>query len=415
MGPAWQCFSSSRLAEGGHQRPVVVAVPHWVARHLKDAASTSVSWGNSRAQTGSLPPVVVGESWRGSSMLPRAADQSQGEGSPTTLGGRGKEGGWKMQVWGAPCEALRMRLTKPSAGDIKKWSILLQFQHPSYSFISLLQHFLPHHVNPAMVVVVHEFRQRQHLRVIQGPLGSRAAKAIGFIEKMIEYSYVNAPLQKELLAEEVGNAAAFLVSPLASAITGSTVYVDNGLNTMALREPDKRKRCRAGRARAVGAAKEAVANVGASAWAGKEKTKAVVQETVNKAKAHDPAAMAEAEARKQERIHEVEAAKQRRHAPQRRCQGHAPPRPTTPPPAPPWTPATLRWRAPTQAGAPQRRRHGTRHRRRLRGRPRRRWRAPGRAREQRRRLPAGDGAGHAVGEGGGHQLPARGTPGNRSA
>uniref|UniRef100_A0A453KJ88 Uncharacterized protein n=1 Tax=Aegilops tauschii subsp. strangulata TaxID=200361 RepID=A0A453KJ88_AEGTS len=67
-----------------------------------------------------------------------------------------------------------------------------------------------------------------------GPLGSRAAKAIGFIEKMIEYSYVNAPLQKELLAEEVGNAAAFLVSPLASAITGSTVYVDNGLNTMAL-------------------------------------------------------------------------------------------------------------------------------------------------------------------------------------
>ena len=35
-----------------------------------------------------------------------------------------------------------------------------------------------------------------------GPLGSRAAKAIGFIEKMIEYSYVNAPLQKELLAGE---------------------------------------------------------------------------------------------------------------------------------------------------------------------------------------------------------------------
>lgn len=36
--------------------------------------------------------------------------------------------------------------------------------------------------------------------VSAGPLGSRAAKAIGFIEKMIEYSYVNAPLQKELLA-----------------------------------------------------------------------------------------------------------------------------------------------------------------------------------------------------------------------
>jgi enoyl-[acyl-carrier protein] reductase I len=32
----------------------------------------------------------------------------------------------------------------------------------------------------------------------------------------------------------VGNTAAFLCSPLASAITGATVYVDNGLNTMGL-------------------------------------------------------------------------------------------------------------------------------------------------------------------------------------
>ncbi|MDP3684299.1 MAG: SDR family oxidoreductase, partial [Ignavibacteria bacterium] len=43
---------------------------------------------------------------------------------------------------------------------------------------------------------------------------------------------VNAPLSKELLASEVGYTAAFLASPLASAITGSIVYVDNGLNAM---------------------------------------------------------------------------------------------------------------------------------------------------------------------------------------
>ena len=48
------------------------------------------------------------------------------------------------------------------------------------------------------------------------------------------YSYANAPIQKELAANEVGAAAAFLLSPLASAITGSVVYVDNGLNAMAL-------------------------------------------------------------------------------------------------------------------------------------------------------------------------------------
>ncbi|KAJ7971450.1 Enoyl-[acyl-carrier-protein] reductase [NADH], chloroplastic [Quillaja saponaria] len=65
-----------------------------------------------------------------------------------------------------------------------------------------------------------------------GPLRSRAAKAIGFIDMMIDYSSANAPLQKELSAEEVGNAAAFLASPLASAITGTVFYVDNGLNAM---------------------------------------------------------------------------------------------------------------------------------------------------------------------------------------
>ncbi|GFZ20745.1 NAD(P)-binding Rossmann-fold superfamily protein [Actinidia rufa] len=35
-------------------------------------------------------------------------------------------------------------------------------------------------------------------------------------------------------ADEVGNTAAFLVSPLASAITGAVIYVDNGLNAMAV-------------------------------------------------------------------------------------------------------------------------------------------------------------------------------------
>jgi enoyl-[acyl-carrier protein] reductase I len=65
-----------------------------------------------------------------------------------------------------------------------------------------------------------------------GALGSRAAKAIGFIEKMIEYGIAGAPLPEPMEAEEVGNTAAFLASPLASAITGSTVYVDKGMHAM---------------------------------------------------------------------------------------------------------------------------------------------------------------------------------------
>lgn len=67
-----------------------------------------------------------------------------------------------------------------------------------------------------------------------GPLASRAASAIGIIEKMVEYCAVNSPLTEPLRAEEVGIAAAFLCSPLASGITGTTVYVDKGYHAMGM-------------------------------------------------------------------------------------------------------------------------------------------------------------------------------------
>lgn len=67
-----------------------------------------------------------------------------------------------------------------------------------------------------------------------GPLRSRAARAIGFIDKMISYAEANAPLTKELEASEVGASAAFLLSPLASAITGTILYVDNGMHAMGM-------------------------------------------------------------------------------------------------------------------------------------------------------------------------------------
>jgi enoyl-[acyl-carrier protein] reductase I len=65
-----------------------------------------------------------------------------------------------------------------------------------------------------------------------GPYASRAASAIGFIAQMIEYTKRNSPLTESITAEEVGSTAAFLCSPLASGITGSTVYVDKGYQAM---------------------------------------------------------------------------------------------------------------------------------------------------------------------------------------
>ena len=65
-----------------------------------------------------------------------------------------------------------------------------------------------------------------------GAWRSRAAKAIGFIDKMIDYAEEGAPLPEPMRAEEVGNTAAFLLSDLASAITGVTLYVDKGMHAM---------------------------------------------------------------------------------------------------------------------------------------------------------------------------------------
>lgn len=72
-----------------------------------------------------------------------------------------------------------------------------------------------------------------------GALASRAAKAIGMIQMMIDYSAQNAPLQSPLTAEEVGGTAAFLCSDFASAITGSVVYVDKGMHAMGMAVPEQ--------------------------------------------------------------------------------------------------------------------------------------------------------------------------------
>jgi enoyl-[acyl-carrier protein] reductase I len=67
-----------------------------------------------------------------------------------------------------------------------------------------------------------------------GPLASRAASAIGIIEKMVEYCAANSPLPEALQAADVGHAGAFLASPLASGITGTVIYVDKGYHSMGM-------------------------------------------------------------------------------------------------------------------------------------------------------------------------------------
>ena len=86
-------------------------------------------------------------------------------------------------------------------------------------------------------VLAYEAGRKHGIRVntiSAGPLASRAASAIGIIDRMVEYCAQNAPLTEPLTATEVGQAAAFLCSDLASGITGTTVYVDKGYHAMGM-------------------------------------------------------------------------------------------------------------------------------------------------------------------------------------
>ncbi|RZT89604.1 enoyl-[acyl-carrier-protein] reductase [NADH] [Azospira oryzae] len=67
-----------------------------------------------------------------------------------------------------------------------------------------------------------------------GPIKTLAASGIGSFGKLLSYNSHHAPLRRNVTIEEVGNAAAFLLSDLASGITGEVLYVDGGFNTTAL-------------------------------------------------------------------------------------------------------------------------------------------------------------------------------------
>jgi len=67
-----------------------------------------------------------------------------------------------------------------------------------------------------------------------GPIKTLAAAGIGEFGKLLSNNAKHAPLKRNVTIEEVGNAAAFLCSDLASGITGEITYVDGGFNTTAL-------------------------------------------------------------------------------------------------------------------------------------------------------------------------------------
>ena len=66
-----------------------------------------------------------------------------------------------------------------------------------------------------------------------GPIKTLAASGIKGFSRMLEYNEKTSPLRRNVTIEEVGNVAAFLLSDLASGITGEITYVDCGFRSVA--------------------------------------------------------------------------------------------------------------------------------------------------------------------------------------
>ena len=67
-----------------------------------------------------------------------------------------------------------------------------------------------------------------------GPIKTLAASGVANFRKMLEHVEQHAPLRRNVTIDEVGNAAAFLCSDLASGITGEVTFVDSGYNTLGM-------------------------------------------------------------------------------------------------------------------------------------------------------------------------------------
>ncbi len=67
-----------------------------------------------------------------------------------------------------------------------------------------------------------------------GPLKTLSAMGVGGIDEMFAHTEQKAPLRRNVETDEVGKTAVYLLSDLSTGVTGETIYVDCGFNTVGL-------------------------------------------------------------------------------------------------------------------------------------------------------------------------------------
>jgi enoyl-[acyl-carrier protein] reductase I len=70
-----------------------------------------------------------------------------------------------------------------------------------------------------------------------GPIKTLAASGIGDFRYILKWNEYNAPLRRSVTIEEVGESAAFLLSPMARGITGEIMHVDAGYHVVGMKNP----------------------------------------------------------------------------------------------------------------------------------------------------------------------------------
>ncbi|HEY1736073.1 MAG TPA: enoyl-ACP reductase FabI [Methylovirgula sp.] len=71
-----------------------------------------------------------------------------------------------------------------------------------------------------------------------GPIKTLAASGIGDFRYILKWNEYNAPLRRTVSIDEVGETAAFLLSPLARGITGEILHVDAGYHVVGMVNPN---------------------------------------------------------------------------------------------------------------------------------------------------------------------------------
>jgi len=65
-----------------------------------------------------------------------------------------------------------------------------------------------------------------------GPIKTLASSGIAGFGKLLKFVEEHAPMRRNVTTEDVGNAAAFLLSDLAAGVTGEVLYVDSGFRNV---------------------------------------------------------------------------------------------------------------------------------------------------------------------------------------